>query len=524
MNKVKVFLGNLKTHWKTPAEGRHIPLKEMTAFAVGGVGNGFLINLMYMMVNATFIPYMYQIDVLHGTNILVLSTVLNLVIQPFFAKMFDKPRSDGRGKFKVYFTLLAPLFSIFMIFAGWTPQADSEMFRTVFAYVVCTPTLVLGNLWYFVFINFPNAMTTNSQERSDLYAPINLIWSFAPTVLNLAWGPLREFFIKRDQEYMAFRICSVLFAVLGLGLSILIIRYAKERTIVTKESKEEVPLLTGVKMVLKNRPYMVRQVANIFNVLRIFINGQFLFIAAFKYSMEYGEGLTIQSALSLITGFGATPAMLLVPLLTRKMSKRNIQIFGNLPIVIPLVCLMAAGGFGRMEIGSVVTIAIVTAIQFLLTFNSGLMLVVNPAMDGELFDYQQYISGYRLEGTMGLVGAWIAGLLGQLITYIPTFIQRSIGFQQGETRFQSNLAYLPENMAIIDRWFNAAAIITIVAGVLYMITYMFYNLDEKKHAQIIKELESRANEEAGESQGFDDQSAGYESENEDVLQDDEIRA
>lgn len=496
LNQLKHKLLSVKTHWNTPPEGRDVPYKEMAAFTLGGVGNGFLINLMYTFLTAALIPYMYNIDTIHGTNIMFANTVLNLLVQPVFAKLFDKPRNGKWGKFKVYFTLLAPLFSFFLLLACWSPKVDSESFRIVFAYVTCIPTLILGNLWYFTFVNFPNVMTKNSQERTDMLAPINLIWSFAPTVLNLVVGPLRDHFIEKDKEYIAFRLLSILFVIVGLILSILIIRYANERVVETKESKEEIPLSQGIKMVLKNKPFLARQFAQIFNVLRVFFTTQLWFIAAFKYADTYGPGLTTFSMLSLITGFGATPGMILAPLLTRKMSKRNILILSNLFTVVPFALILLFGGFGNMVPGSMSTIVIMTVTGFLFSFTTGLIIVIGPAIDGDLYDYQQYISGHRLEGTMFLVASWTASLFGQLTSYIPTFIQRAIGFQQGEARFQSDAAFLPENMAIIDRWFNAVAIITVVGGLLYMLFYLFYKLDEKKHAEIIVELEKRAAQDA----------------------------
>ncbi|MCC8022986.1 MAG: MFS transporter, partial [Clostridiales bacterium] len=200
----------------------------------------------------------------------------------------------------------------------------------------------------------------------------------------------------------------------------------------------------------------------------------------------------IYSMISLITGLGGSAAMLLMPYFTRKMSKRNLQIVGTLTIIVPLLVIFLLGGFSNMTSGSVSKSVFLASTQVFVVFTAGMLQLINPAMDGDCYDYQQYISGYRLEGIMGMVTAWTAGILGQLTTYIPTFIQRSIGFQQGEERFQSDAAFLPDNMAIIDRWFNTAAIITLIASLLYMIIYLFYSLDEKKHKQIIEELEARA--------------------------------
>lgn len=489
--KVQDTLTNFKTHWNTPSEGRCLSFKEIGAYGMGGMGYSCLVNVIYIILATSQIPYIYGIKNLHGTTITLVVTVLNLVIQPIFGKMFDNSKAKS-GKFKFYFGMITPLIGALTIAALWVPQTDSEMFRTVYAYLTCVPTLILTGIYAMLYTNMPLVMTTNNQERADILGPVNLVVGFAPTVLNAIVPIIRGQFKQQGKEYMAYRLVAVIFVALGLVMSLLILKFVKERVYVTSEKKEDIKFLDGIGQVLKNKPFMTMQFINIFTILKGVISLQFYFIAIFKYSEMIGKGEQIFGALSLITGFGATPAMILTPLIIRKVKKKNLLVLGQLLFTLPVAGILLAGGFSNLKAGGL-SVVVMTITGFLFSFNTGIGVVANPTMTGEQYDYQQYLTGQRLEGTMNAVTAWTAGLGGTLLSYIPVYFQTKIGFEQGAAQFQGAQAYLPENMAIIDKWFNCAAIITLVASIIWMIGLkFFYKLDEKKHAEIMEVLKSKA--------------------------------
>lgn len=495
---IKGSAAKLKSGWKTAPEGRYLSFREMTAYGVGGMGQAFVSNIIYLFISASTIPYMYGIDVIHGTNITVIVTILNLVVQPVFAKFFDNTKTKW-GKFKPYFALMGPIVSAFVVAATFIPQMESATARVVYAYITCIPTIILGNLWMWIFQTMPGVMTPNSQERTDMLSPVALVTGFAPTLLNVIVGPIRSAFAKQGREYLAFRYMGIVFVVIGLAMAFILVKYVQERVYHEKEQSEKTRLASDIREVLKNKPFMIYQMANVFNVLKAFMTTQLYFVALYKYSDIFGDGATIYSALSLLTGFGATPAMILAPFITRKVSKRNLLIFGQVVSIVPLVGIMVTGGFANLKVGIMAIIAM-TVTGFILNFNGGFMAVVSPVIGTEQYDYQQYLTGKRQEGAMSAVAAWTSGILGTLLTYVPTFFQKQIGFQQGEKRFQSNEAYLPENMAIIDKWFNVAALITIVASLLYILFLFLYRFNEKEHQRIMAEIKERS----GGSDNFDE--------------------
>lgn len=483
-------LHRVKGYWSKPPEGRYIPFKEMAAYGAGGMGIHFMINLTYIFISAEFIPYMYGIDPIHGRNIATIVAILNLVFQPVFGRIMDNTHTK-LGKFKPYIAFFAPVVCLVTVMATWTPQISGESVRAVYAYCFCIPTLLLGNTWLGVYNAMSGAMSPNTQERTDMLSPVGLVCSMAPTVLNVVVGPLREYYSHQGREYMAYRVIGLLFSAVALVLSLLILRYVKERNYITPEQKESVKFVDGIRQVLKNKPFLAWQASAAIGTLKLYMTTQMVYIVMFKYSEIYNRGSTIQAGLSLLTGFGATPAMLLVPLLTRKFSKKSLLVSAQFLNVAPLVVALLIG-FDHLQIG-MMSIVIMTIYGFLNSFNAGIGMVVNQAITADMYDYQQYKTGQRLEGFMGGVGAWMSGLVGMGLSYIPTFIQKSVGFLPNKPEFSSEAAYLPQNMAVINKWFTVAAIITLVATVLWALIMIFgYRLNEKEHRRIISIIKDRA--------------------------------
>ena len=139
----------------------------MACYGFSGLGVSFIVNVITAVITASQIPYIYEIDVIHGTIIFSIVGVSNLLIQPFFGKMLQNTKTKI-GRYKPYIIGIAPVISLFVVLATWLPQVNSMTFRVVYAYCTCIPVLVLWNIWYNTFYMIPAAMTPVSQERIDM--------------------------------------------------------------------------------------------------------------------------------------------------------------------------------------------------------------------------------------------------------------------------------------------------------------------------------------------------------------------
>ncbi len=484
MNKIKSLFTSLKNGWSTPPKGRYLTFKEMACYGFSGLGVSFIVNVITAVITATQIPYIYEIDVIHGTVIFSIVGVSNLLIQPFFGKMLQNTKTKI-GRYKPYIIGIAPVISLFVVLATWLPQVNSMTFRVVYAYCTCIPVLVLWNIWYNTFYMIPAAMTPVSQERTDMLSPVGLIMGFAPTVMNFIIGPIRAHFMSQGREYMAFRLMGLISTAIGVILVFLIMK-TKERIYETPQECENISVKEGLRLVMQNKPLMIYTLAMIIGSLRGVAEMNSYYIGQFRYGETTEQGLSLFSMLSPIVGFAATPAMLLLPFMTRKMNNKSIMIMWQVinAVAYGMLCII---GYENIPVGTP-TAVVITVVRFVSGFNA--VGTLTPIMLSEIYDYQQWKTGRRLEGFIQTFAVSMTGLVAQFAMFIPTFIQQKIGYQP--MNFKNGAEYLPENIAIMNQWFNISAVITVVSGILFIAVMAFYPLSKKKYNQIMEELKEKS--------------------------------
>lgn len=484
MNKVKQLFTSVKNGWSTPPEGRYLTIKEMAAYGFSGLGVSFITNVITAVITASQVPYIYEIDVIHGTIIFCVVSVVNLLLQPFFGKLLQNTKTKW-GRYKPYILGIAPLISMFAVLATWLPQADSMTFRVIYAYCTCIPAQVLLSIWSNTFYMIPAAMTPVSQERTDMLSPVGLIMGFAPTLLNFIIGPIRAHFMAQGKEYMAFRLMGLIGTVIGIILVSLILK-TKERIYETPQEKEKISVKEGLSLVIKNKPLMIYTLALIMGSLRNVAELNSYYVGQFRYGETTEEGLRMFSMLSPIVGFAATPAMLLLPFMTRKMNNKTLMIIWQAIISVSYGALWIIG-YENIPVGTTSAV-VISIVRFLSYFNA--VGTLTPIMLSEIYDYQQWKTGRRLEGFIQTFAISLTGLVTQFAMFIPTFIQQKIGYQP--MNFKNGAEYLAENVEIMNRWFDISAGITVISGILFIIVMAFYPLSKKKYNKIMEELKERA--------------------------------
>ncbi len=484
MNKIKQLFLSIKNGWSTPPEGRYLPIKEMAAYGFGGLGVSFITNVINAVLTSTQVPYIYEIDVIHGTIIFSVVSVFNLLIQPFFGKLLQNTKSKW-GRYKPYVIGLSPLISFFTVLATWLPQADSMTFRVIYAYCTSIPTLILLSIWSNTFYMIPAAMTPVSQERTDMLSPVGLIMGFAPTLMNFIIGPIRAHFMQQGREYMAFRLMGIIGTIIGIVLVFLISK-TKERIYETPQEKEKISVREGLRLVMQNKPLMIYTLAMILGSLRSVAEMNSYYVGQFRYGETTEKGLQMFSMLSPIVGFAATPAMLLLPFMTRKMNNKTLMIVWQ-AINAAAYGVLWVIGYENIPVGTT-TAVVVSIVRFVSYFNA--IGTLTPIIHSEIYDYQQWKTGRRLEGFIQTFAISLTGLTSQFAMFIPTIIQQKIGYQP--MNFKNGAEYLAENIDIMNRWFDISAGITVVSGILFIVVMAFYPLSKKKYNTIMEELKERA--------------------------------
>ena len=104
-------------------------------------------------------------------------------------------------------------------------------------------------------------------------------------------------------------------------------------------------------------------------------------------------------------------------------------------------------------------------------------------MGPDIWDYQQWLSGKRLEVS--------SGVFGLIFTPFNTVIAMTIPAIYAVMGFTSDWDVL-YNDAFRNKIFLVSIIIVLASTILSIIPFFFYDLTEEKHQRIIEDLKQRA--------------------------------
>lgn len=485
----KALAAALKNFWREPPKGRFLNLREIFCLGSAGLGVSFICNIINAYVTIGYLPILYDLGrygTLHATIIYITACAAGLILTPIYGRWIQRTRTK-LGRYKPYILFLAPVVSILAVAAVWSPQSLTQDARILYVYLVCIPALLVWNLWNNTFNMFPGVFTPNQQERTDIWSPIGLVMGFAPTVMNV----IKDVAAGLWGDVVAARVFGCASAVVGVICTIGLLG-VRERVFITEteNQKEKVSTLQGLKMVLKNRPLIILTLALMFGCMKGCIDLVWQIVARVHYADNMADGAMIFGAVSMIVGFGATPNMILLPFLTRKFNNRTIMIFWQC-LNTGAYLILALIGFDNMAQGTSSAV-LITALRFVAAFNA--IGSLQPLMLSEIGDYQQRLSGYRLEGFIQTLAYSAVLLVTQLCALIPAVIQGAVGFNPNDYEIVADAPNIlsAEKIAVADQYFNIAIWISVISGALMLICLFFYDLDKKKHAQIVAELQQDA--------------------------------
>lgn len=503
--KIKSLPSKTKAWWHQPPAGRFLTLKEALCLGFSAMGQNAINCVVTTYVTVGMLPILYDMgdfSTLHATLICIIAYGIGLVVTPIYGRAMQRTKTKY-GRYKPYIIFLAPVVSVLAVIASWSPQGfTTELQAQLYAYFTCIPLLVLWNLWSNAFNMFPGVFTPNQQERSDIWPIVGLAVGFVPTVMNV----FKDVFAGLWGDVMAARIFGVTCVAIGLVLSLLLFK-VKERVFVTEKEDEDNKISTwkGLKLVMKNKPLMILTLALCVGCFAGAMDMIWHIIARVKFAGTANEAIKIFGALSLIIGFAVTPNMILLPILTRKFSHRTIfmgwQAFNCLSLFI-----LAIIGFDRIPTGSWSAI-IITTLRFCAYFRA--IHTLQPLMLSEIADYQQYKTGYRLEGFIQTFAYSVVMFVVNIAMLIPAVIQGKVGFipNNYEILATGTTIYSPELVETALRYFNIAIWMSVASSFATLLVIAFYPLSKKKHEEIMRVLKERsvnAGEiESEEGKGFD---------------------
>lgn len=327
--------------------------------------------------------------------------------------------------------------------------------------------------------NIQNVISPNTEERTKIMSIGSFLYSLIPSVYNLVF-PVMATLAGGMTDIKTYRIVVPIIVAVMAPLSLFLVFGVKDRVVQEQSHKPKIDMKKGFKEVLRNKYLWLTKISgwigyfstgaiNIVNMMII-------------YSMRQDWMIGIMST---ILGTAWTPGMLLAPILIKRFGKKKIMLMSK--YISLLSTFLSLGG---IYLNSLVLIVASTYISTMLTSVSS---IANSAITADIWDYQQYISGERLDGCMGI--------FDYLSAPLTTFGAMLVPYLYGLVGFTSdwNILYDPSLRSSV---LFITVILGSITGFLAIIPWHFYNFTEKRHEEIIGELKQRA--EAKELEGAAD--------------------
>ncbi len=533
IEKAKGLLSDIGTYWHKPPVGKYVPYKGIFGYSVGGIGAYMIITLgtaCILSANNTLLTMTLGVKPTHVYIMYVICVLANIPLTGIRANIIDNTRNKA-GKYRPYILTMAVPSALLCLAMVWIPYGkfselsflQGEIFGETKAYVAkCAIIFVINLLLHFFYYFFYDAyenlihvLSPDSQERANVQSVKSVVYSFAPTVVNL-FTPLiaGNIFHTNTTDIRVYRLLYPILTVLGLLLCILVYKNTEEKIVQARTHVVQIKFIDALKAVAKNKYFWVISLAGWIG----FLEASYANILSWLYN--YGGACNSNEYALIVTVYGNASlwGMLLAPFCIKKWGKKAVLVVTNLFNVVFILLMLPC----CQEI-SKATIWLVMGCLWLNALMGSFAHILNPAIQADIRDYQQYKTGERIDGmfsAVATIGTVItlatSGVLPVIyersgltdenalkITSDPNILNRMLGdgktvgeiladqFSRGQDNYSNATSALYDTNILL----NLLQILIILAAVgafMNVIPFFWYDFNEVKQKSVVRVLKIRA--------------------------------
>lgn len=483
---------DLRLYWKKPPMGRYMSFKEIASLAIGGLGIQFVVfcaQNMIISIGNTLISNTIGIAPKPMYIIYILSVILSFPLTALRGKIIDSSKSK-KGRYRPFILSMGLPTAILSIAFVYMPYERMSMIAKCVTVLLFNIGLQFFYMFYYdVDSSIINVLSPNTYERSDVTSIKSVINSFAPTLGNIIL-PLVARAITGENTLVDIRIYRAFYPpmiIFGFFLGLLVYFNTEEKIVQAKTHTVKIKFTDAFRAVVRNKYFWIISLAGWIGFLENAVQN----IMDWLYSYQEACSAAEYSLIVTIRGNASLWPMLFIPFLIRALGKRKILVVSNIINVIFIILMLPIIRLGDPS-------KIMWPLMFCFFFNymaAYAVTLLTPGVNGDIRDYQQYITGERIDGMFVAVGA-----IGSVVTLItnaalPELYDRS-GLNEDVARslgFDGSNVY--EVLSDPGYFKNICSVLIIAATVgatLNVIPYFFYDLTEIKQKAMVTVLKIRA--------------------------------
>lgn len=532
VQKIKNILSDLAHYWNIPMPGRYMTFKEIAAYSGGGIGAYMIITLgtaCLLATTNTLLSSTLGIDPTDMYIMYVIAVLANIPLTGIRANIIDNTRNKA-GKYRPYIVTMAIPTAIICILMVWFPYdsfgklfGEGEIFGESRAYIVkCAVVMVLNLLLHFFYYFFYDAyenlihvLSPDTQERADVSSVKAVVYSFAPTVVNLITPLIAQNIFKTNTtDIRVYRLLYPILGVIGILLCIIVYKYTEEKIVQARTHVVKIKFFDALKEVAKNKYFWIISLASWIGFLEIAYTNILYWVYNYGGACsgnQYGLIYTIYGNASLW-------GMLLAPFCIRKWGKKAVLVVTNIFNIIFILMMLP---FTTKVDG--MTIWMILLCLYLNAFMGSFAHILNPAIQADIRDYQQYKTGERIDGmfsAVSTIGNVIALATSSVLPIVyekggitkdnaiavtsnPDVLNRMLGdgktvgqilaeqFAQGQDSYTNAYSALYD-LDILLPLLRVLIIVAAIGATMNVLPFFWYDFNEKKQKSVVNVLKVRA--------------------------------
>ena len=530
--KVVDTVGKVKTYWKTPPKGRYMNFREIAAYSGGGIGAYMIItlgNACLLAMGNTLISSTLGVGATDMYLLYVIAIIVNIPFTGIRATIIDNTRNKA-GKYRPYIVTMAIPTAIICNFIVWFPYdklslivGNGQIFGRDADYVAkCALILVLNIalnfIYYFFYDGYENlihVLSPNTQERTDVASIKSVVYSFAPTVVNL-FTPIiaRNLFHTNTTDIRVYRFLYPILAVGGILLCIIVYKYTEEKIVQARTHVVQIKFTDALRAVAKNKYFWIISLAGWIG----FLESAYANILNWLYNYGGACSGIVYGLVVTLYGNASLWGMIAAPFCIRKWGKKSVLVVTNMMNIAFILMMLPF----TQEINNL-TIWLILGCLYLNALMGSFAHILNPSIQADIRDYQQYQTGERIDGMFSAVATigtiitlgtsavlpviyergGITAEMAKKVTADPNVLNRMLGDGKtvGEILAEQMAAgqnnYVNPYSALYDLdiflpLMHALIVIAAVGAFMNVIPYFWYDFNERKQQSVIRVLKVRA--------------------------------
>lgn len=525
--KVSTLISNLRYYWNDPPKGRYMTFKEIAAYAGGGIGAYFIVTLgtaCVITTSNTLVSSTLGIDATDIYILYVIATLANIPLTGIRANIIDNTRNKG-GKYRPYIVRMAIPTAIISVLMVWFPY---DIFSVIFGtgeflttgkssdYVAkCALILIFNFLldffyWFFydAYENLIHVLSPNSQERADVASVKSVVYSFAPTLVNLVTPIIAgQIFHTNATDIRVYKLLYPIIAVVGILLCIVVYNNTSEKIVQARTHVIQIKFIDALKAVAKNKYFWIISMATWIGFLESAYSNILYWLYNYGGKCSGVEFGIIQT----VYGNASLWGMILAPFCIRKWGKKSVLVVTNIFNIIFILLMYPF----------IDSIWLILGCLYMNAFMGSFMHILNPSIQADIRDYQQYRTGERIDGmfaavtTIGnLITLFTSGVLpfiyerggitlenAKAVTSDPSILSRMLGDGKtvGTILAEQAAAGQPINSysalydpSILSHLLHVLIIVSAIGAFMNVVPYFWYDFNERKQKSVIRVLQVRA--------------------------------